>query len=125
MIKKLAETEVEIAPLISERWSPRVFDAEFIIDEGSVKSILEAARWAPSCFGDQPWKFIIFQKKDALQWVNALNCLSVGIKIGQWIPHYLSAFVRIKNLSIMAMKINGPSMILEQHPKIFVFNQHI
>ena len=26
MIKKLAETEVEIAPLISERWSPRVFD---------------------------------------------------------------------------------------------------
>ena len=78
MIKKLAETEVEIAPLISERWSPRVFDAKFIIDEGSVKSILEAARWAPSCFGDQPWKFIIFQKKDALQWVNALNCLSVG-----------------------------------------------
>ena len=69
MIKKLAETEVEIAPLISERWSPRVFDAEFIIDEGSVKSILEAARWAPSCFGDQPWKFIIFQKK---------RCIAVG-----------------------------------------------
>ena len=78
MIKKPAETEVEIAPLISERWSPRVFDPDFIIDEVSVKSILEAARWAPSCFGDQPWKFIIFQKKDALQWVNALNCLSVG-----------------------------------------------
>ena len=78
MIKKTAETEVEIAPLISERWSPRVFDPEFIIDEVSVKSILEAARWAPSCFGDQPWKFIIFQKNDALQWVNALNCLSVG-----------------------------------------------
>jgi len=125
MIKKLAETEVEIAPLISERWSPRVFDPEFIINEVSVKSILEAARWAPSCFGDQPWKFIIFQKKDALQWVNALNCLSVGNQNWAMDTSLLIAFVRIKNLSIMAMKINGPSMILEQHPKIFVFNQHI
>ena len=77
-MKKLAETEVQIAPLIEERWSPRVFDPEFIMDENSLKSILEAARWAPSCFGDQPWKFVIFQKKDALQWVKALNCLSVG-----------------------------------------------
>ena len=74
MIKKPAETEVEIAPLISERWSPRVFDPEFIIDEVSVKSILEAARWAPSCFGDQPWKFIIFQKKyNVSQAVDFLN----------------------------------------------------
>ena len=51
-MKKLAETEVQIAPLIAERWSPRVFDPEFIMDENIVKSILEAARWAPSCFGD-------------------------------------------------------------------------
>ena len=77
-MKKLAETEVQIAPLIAERWSPRVFDPEFIMDENIVKSILEAARWAPSCFGDQPWKFVIFHKKDASQWVKALNCLSVG-----------------------------------------------
>ena len=77
-MKKLAETEVQIAPLIAERWSPRVFDPEFIMDENIVKSILEAARWAPSCFGDQPWKFVIFHKKDALQWVKALNCLSIG-----------------------------------------------
>ena len=67
-MKKLAETEVQIAPLIAERWSPRVFDPEFIMDENSVKSILEAARWAPSCFGDQPWKFVIFHKKDESQW---------------------------------------------------------
>ena len=77
-MKKSAETEVQIAPLIAERWSPRVFDPEFTMDENSVKSILEAARWSPSCFGDQPWKFVIFHKKDASQWVKALNCLSVG-----------------------------------------------
>ena len=77
-MKKLADTEVDIAPLIAERWSPRVFDPDFMMDDNSVKSILEAARWAPSCFGDQPWKFVIFHKKDALSWVKALNCLSVG-----------------------------------------------
>jgi len=77
-MKKLADTEVDIAPLIAERWSPRVFNPDFMMDDNSVKSILEAARWAPSCFGDQPWKFVIFHKKDALSWVKALNCLSVG-----------------------------------------------
>lgn len=77
-MKKIADTEVDIAPLIAERWSPRVFDPDFMMDDNSVKSILEAARWAPSCFGDQPWKFVIFHKKDALSWVKALNCLSVG-----------------------------------------------
>jgi len=77
-MKKLADTEVQIAPLIAERWSPRVFDPEFIMDENSLKSLLEAARWAPSCFGDQPWKFVIFHKKDASMWAKALNCLSVG-----------------------------------------------
>jgi len=77
-MKKLADTEVDISPLIAERWSPRVFDPDFMMDDNSVKSILEAARWAPSCFGDQPWKFVIFHKKDALSWVKALNCLSVG-----------------------------------------------
>ena len=77
-MKKLADTEVDIAPLIAERWSPRVFDPDFMMDDNSVKSILEAARWAPSCFGNQPWKFVIFHKKDALSWVKALNCLSVG-----------------------------------------------
>lgn len=76
-MKKLADTEVQIAPLIAERWSPRVFDPEFIMDENSLKSLLEAARWAPSCFGDQPWKFVIFHKKDASMWAKALNCLSV------------------------------------------------
>lgn len=77
-MKKIADTEFDIAPLIAERWSPRVFDPDFMMDDNSVKSILEAARWAPSCFGDQPWKFVIFHKKDALSWVKALNCLSVG-----------------------------------------------
>jgi len=39
-MKKLAETEVQIAPLIAERWSPRVFDPEFIMDENCPRPII-------------------------------------------------------------------------------------
>ena len=40
--------------------------------------MFEAARWAPSCFGDEPWQFLLFNKEDATAWTAALNCLSVG-----------------------------------------------
>jgi nitroreductase len=28
--------------------------------------------------GDQPWQFIVFHKRDATSWTQALNCLSIG-----------------------------------------------
>jgi len=77
-MQKPATTEVPIDQLISNRWSPRAFNSEFVIDKKSILSLFEAARWAPSCYGDQPWKFILFQKEDITPWVSALNCLSVG-----------------------------------------------
>ena len=77
-MKKLADTEVAINKILAERWSPRAFNPEFIIDTNSLLSLLEAARWAPSCYGDQPWRFVIFQKCDITSWVGALNCLSIG-----------------------------------------------
>lgn len=39
-----------------ERWSPRAFKAD-PIPEGDIKAMFEAARWAPSCFNEQPWVF--------------------------------------------------------------------
>lgn len=42
-----------------QRWSPRAFDNDKKIDSESIKSILEAAKWAPSCFNEQPWFFHI------------------------------------------------------------------
>jgi nitroreductase len=38
---------------------------------------LEAARWAPSCFGDQPWRFVVFDKvADKASWQSAFDCLA-------------------------------------------------
>jgi nitroreductase len=43
--------------LFSKRWSPRSFKKSEI-DETVLTTIFDAARWAPSCFNEQPWLFI-------------------------------------------------------------------
>ena len=77
-MKKIAATEVPINEVIAQRWSPRAFDSSYMITEDEIKSLFEAARWSPSCYGDQPWQFVLFNKVDATAWTSALNCLSVG-----------------------------------------------
>lgn len=40
-----------------ERWSPRAFSSEHIPGP-TLAALFEAARWAPSCFNEQPWLFL-------------------------------------------------------------------
>jgi nitroreductase len=51
------QLEAEVAPMFPERWSPRAFRPEPLPPE-AVASLFEAARWAPSCFNEQPWLFV-------------------------------------------------------------------
>ncbi len=46
-----------INPLFLDRWSPRALDPS-PIDDANIKILFEAARWAPSCFNEQPWLFM-------------------------------------------------------------------
>ncbi len=57
--KELAATETPIAPVLAERWSPRSFDPAYTIDDETVTSLLEAARWAPSGSNHQARRFIV------------------------------------------------------------------
>lgn len=45
-----------VHPQFPARWSPRVLESEPLPPE-VVTSLFDAARWAPSCFNDQPWHF--------------------------------------------------------------------
>lgn len=56
-IEKQAVTSVPIHELLADRWSPRAFENRFI-DNQELKSLLEAARWAPSSMNEQPWRFL-------------------------------------------------------------------
>lgn len=46
-----------------ERWSPRAFASDPLSDE-QVAALFEAARWAPSCFNEQPWLFAIAREPE-------------------------------------------------------------
>lgn len=50
-----------IAPLV-ERWSPRAYDPSAELSEEDVRTLLEAARWAPSANNLQPWRFIVARR---------------------------------------------------------------
>ncbi len=56
-----------------DRWSPRAFTGE-ALDGGTLFSILEAARWAPSAFNAQPWRFV-YARRDTAAWEGFLDVL--------------------------------------------------
>lgn len=69
-----AITNHKIHPLIAQRWSPRAFDSKLVEPEKLAK-LFEAARWASSCFNDQPWAFIVATKDDTVNYQKLLDCL--------------------------------------------------
>ncbi|WP_428375166.1 nitroreductase family protein [Lichenicoccus sp.] len=56
-----------------ERWSPRAFTGE-AIPEAELFSLFEAARWAPSAYNSQPWRFL-YARRDTPQWQPFLDIL--------------------------------------------------
>lgn len=67
------EADHRIDPLFLERWSPRAFDGSDMPQE-DVLSLFEAARWAPSAFNSQPWRFLYAKRGDA-DWERFLGLL--------------------------------------------------
>ncbi len=58
-MNKKPETSAPLTELLEKRWSPRAFDANHLIDDQQMLSILEAGRWAPSASNGQPWRFSV------------------------------------------------------------------
>jgi nitroreductase len=67
-----------INPLILNRWSPRSMTGEELDDE-DIMSLFEAARWAPSSYNNQPWRFI-YAKRNTEHWQRLFNLLAEGNK---------------------------------------------
>lgn len=58
------------------RWSPRAM-AGTALTHGEVETLLEAARWAPSCFNAQPWRFA-YALRGTPPWPTFLDLLLDG-----------------------------------------------
>lgn len=61
--KAYRKPDYDIDELFINRWSPRSF-SEREVDKETLLSLFEAARWAPSAFNFQPWRFIIAQRAE-------------------------------------------------------------
>ncbi|OHX34989.1 nitroreductase [Methylomonas sp. LWB] len=103
MSNKPALTSVAIHPLIAQRWSPRAFAPDRPVSAEDLTALLEAARWAPSCFNDQPWRFVVCDKSthpDA--WARALEIINDKNRL--WARH---APVLILSVAMANFNHNG------------------
>jgi nitroreductase len=55
-----------IEPLFLDRWSPRAMNGK-AIDEAELMRLFEAARWAPSTYNEQEWRFL-YARRDSAHW---------------------------------------------------------
>ena len=86
MQDRRAITSVPIYDLLARRWSPRAFDANRSVTREQLVTLLEAGRWAPSCNGDEPWRYLIWDKaRDPQGWQAAFDCLSDNNK--KWVKN--------------------------------------
>src|ERR1700748_3316946 len=69
-----AVTDYSVDDLIASRWSPYSFADKSVSDE-DLRSLFEAARWAPSSFNEQPASYIVAKKEDADEFHRLLSCL--------------------------------------------------
>ncbi len=79
MFEKKAITEVPINGMLASRWSGVAYDPERTVEAGKLSACIEAARWSLSCYGAQPWNFIICDRsRDEAAWDTAFDCLVEG-----------------------------------------------
>jgi len=79
MFDKKINTQEKIDDLLAKRWSGRAYDATRAVVYEHIISLLEAARWAPSCYGDEPWRYIVCDKStNEAAWDKAFSCLAEG-----------------------------------------------
>jgi nitroreductase len=69
-----------IEPLFLQRWSPRAMSGATIAD-GELLTLFEAARWAPSTYNEQEWRFL-YARRETDQWDTFFDLLVEGNQ--QW-----------------------------------------
>ena len=75
-VENTRRPEHKINPLFVNRWSPRSMNKVELNDE-DIMSLFEAARWAPSSFNNQPWRFI-YAKRSTPHWDRFFDLLYKG-----------------------------------------------
>lgn len=67
------KTDHAIESIFVERWSPRAMNSEAITSD-ELNQLFEAARWAPSSYNEQPWRFL-YAHRDSQHWQTFFDLL--------------------------------------------------
>lgn len=89
----------QINKVIRDRYSTVIFSSKSI-EEEKLASLFEAARWAPSAFNEQPWRFIVGIKGKDENYEKLYNSL---IEVNQnWAKYapVLVASIALRNSSV-------------------------
>jgi len=100
-----------VDPIFTRRWSPRAFDAS-VIPDADLHTIFEAARWAPSAFNFQPWRFL-YAKRESADWDRFLSLLIPGNQ--RWAQN-ASVLIYICSDTLIRY---GPETIVPSHTHSF------
>jgi nitroreductase len=93
---KPAASQHSIHELIANRWSPRAF-ADKSIEPAVLRSLFEAARWAPSSNNEQPWVYIVAAKTSPEQFTRILGTL---VEFNQgWAKHAAVLAIAVAELA--------------------------
>jgi nitroreductase len=95
-----------IDPMFLERWSPRAFDGSKLSDT-ELFTILEAARWAPSSFNHQPWRFI-YAHRDSADWERFVGLLMPFNAM--WARHASVLLLIVSDTMIQLPRDTAPSV---------------
>src|SRR5215472_8236169 len=93
---KPAPNDSPIHELIRNRWSPRAFSDKPIPEE-VLRSLFEAARWAPSSNNEQPWAYVVATKDDNANFEKILGTL-VEFNAG-WAKNAAALAIAVAELS--------------------------
>ncbi len=76
-MEKPAQTDFPIDDLLRRRWSPRAF-SDRPVEPEKLRCLLEAARWAPSSYNEQPWAYLVATREDPEEYARMLSVLAEG-----------------------------------------------
>ena len=72
-VRDFRKPEHEINHLLLKRWSPRALSGAALPGE-ELMSLFEAAKWAPSAYNNQPWRFI-YARNNTPEWDKLFSLL--------------------------------------------------
>ena len=75
-VDRIRKPDYDSDPIFHRRWSPRAMSGEKL-SEAEINTLFEAARWSPSCFNEQPWRFL-YARAGSYSWNRFFDLMVEG-----------------------------------------------